>query len=138
MNKSYSELVSIPTFEDRLRYLMLHGDVARETFGYDRYLNQLLYKCPEWRSLRDRIIVRDAGCDLAFRGYEIPRRAIIHHINPISVQDIYYKRDIVFDEENLVTTVLKTHNIIHYGSEDDVRSLFMVERQAFDTCPWRN
>ena len=136
-SKSYEELKDFSSFEDRLRYLLLHGSVAKDTFGYDRYLNQILYKSPEWRQVRNSVIVRDIGCDLGIDGFEIPSRALIHHINPITVEDIMYKRPIVFDMNNLITTTLRTHEIIHYGSEADIDSYFFVERLPNDTSPWR-
>lgn len=137
ISRSYEELISLPSFEERLRYLLLHGSVAVDTFGYDRYLNQVLYKSPEWRRIRNQVIVRDGGCDLAFDGFEIPSRALIHHINPVTVEDILYKRPIVFDLNNLITTTHKTHEIIHYGTESDIDSYFFIERSPNDTSPWR-
>ena len=136
-SRSYQELITIPKFEDRLRYLMLFGTVAKDTFGYDRYLNQILYKSPEWRRLRNQIIIRDNGCDLAVDGYEIPIRALIHHINPISIDDILQRREIVFDPNNLITTTLATHEIIHYGSIGDLELLIVHDRLPNDTIPWR-
>ena len=136
-SKSYEELIKIPTFEDRLAYLMLFGAVGKDTFGYDRYLNQILYKSAEWRRTRNQIILRDDGCDLAVDGYQIPSRALIHHINPITVDDIIQRRDIVFDPNNLITTSLNTHEITHYGSMGDIDMLRYVERTPNDTCPWR-
>lgn len=135
--KSYDELKAIDNFEDRLRYLMLFGDVAVDTFGYQRYLNQILYKCYEWRNLRPYIITRDNGCDLACDGYDIYGNVLIHHINPITAEDVLQRRPIVFDPNNLVTTTLNTHNIIHYGSESDIDLLFYKERSANDTAPWK-
>lgn len=136
-SRSYSELISIPTFEDRLRYLLLHGTVAEDKFGYTRYLNQILYKSNEWRRLRNEIIIRDNGCDLAVDGFEIPSRILIHHINPITIDDIIQKNPIVFDPNNLITTVLSTHEIIHYGDEGDISNFFYKERSENDTSPWR-
>lgn len=136
--RSYSELIKIDSFADRLKYLLLHGTVAEDKFGYRRYLNQVLYKSPEWKKVRNEIIIRDNGCDLAFPGFEIPNRILIHHINPITVEDIMYRRPIVFDPENLITTVLATHEIIHYGTESDIDNYFLNERSANDTSPWRN
>lgn len=136
-SKSYEELIKIPTFEERLAYLMLFGAVGKDTFGYDRYLNQILYKSAEWRRIRNQIILRDDGCDLAIDGYQIPSRALIHHINPITVDDIIQRRGIVFDPNNLITTTLNTHEIIHYGSIGDIDMLRYAERTPNDTCPWR-
>ena len=134
--KRYSELIRIPTFIERFRYLKTGGAVGRDTFGHDRYLNQLLYQSDEWKACRRDIIIRDGGCDLACEGFDVPVRALIHHINPITVEDVLYRRDCVFDPENLVLTSHNTHNAIHYGDE----SLLMVEpvvRRRNDTCPWR-
>lgn len=134
--KCYSELITIPTFIERFRYLKLRGIVGEETFGYDRYLNQILYKTPEWRTFRRDIILRDGGRDLACEGYDIYERIIIHHINPITVEDVLKRHPKIFDPENVVCTVLNTHNAIHYGDE----SLLWtepVERVPNDTCPWR-
>ena len=136
-SRSYEELITIPNFEDRLKYLMLFGAVAKDTFGYERYLNQILYKSPEWRQLRNQIIIRDGGCDLGVEGFEIPQRALIHHINPISVDDILQRREIVFDPNNLITTTLATHEIIHYGSIGDLELLIVHDRLPNDTIPWR-
>lgn len=136
-SRSYSELIKLDNFRDRLLYLLLHGSVAKETFGYERYLNQLLYRCPEWKSLRSKIILRDNGCDLGCDGYDIYSNAIVHHINPISVDDVLHRRPIVFDPDNLITTRLDTHNLIHYGSENDIINLELVERSPNDTCLWR-
>lgn len=134
--KRYSELIRIPTFIERFRYLKIGGAVGRDTFGHDRYLNQLLYQSDEWKACRRDIIIRDGGCDLACEGFDVPVRALIHHLNPITVEDVLYRRDCVFDPENLVLTSHNTHNAIHYGDE----SLLIVEpvmRRRNDTCPWR-
>lgn len=136
-SKSYEELIGIDGFQDRLLYLLLHGSVAKETFGYERYLNQLLYKCPEWRSVRNKIILRDNGCDLACDGYDIYKGAIVHHINPITIENVLHRDSIVFDPNNLITTKLDTHNLIHYGSENDIINLVLTERSPNDTCLWR-
>ena len=135
--KTYDELIKIPGFQERLEYLLLYGTVAKDTFGYERYLNQILYKCPEWRKIRNEVIARDQANNLACDGFEINRYALVHHINPITVEDVMYRRPNVFDLNNLVTTNLATHNIIHYGSLSDVQNIFPVERTANDTCPWR-
>ena len=136
-SKTYDELITIPTFEDRLIYLLLNGNVAEDTFGYRRYLNQILYKCPEWRQVRRDAIIRDNACDLAVFGYEIPERVLVHHINPITIDDVLYRRPNVFDMNNLVCTVLRTHEIIHYGTIADVKNQILVERRLNDTSPWR-
>lgn len=134
--KTYSELITFSTFEDRFEYLQLKGIVGQETFGFDRYLNQILYNSKEWKSLRNKIIVRDNGCDLALEGFEIYGRILIHHINPITIDDVIKRRGIVFDPENLICVTHNTHNAIHYGD----KSLLItgpIERRANDTCPWK-
>lgn len=136
MTRTYSELIRLPTFLDRFKYLQLGGQVGVETFGYDRYLNQILYRTAEWKRFRNEIIIRDNGCDLACEGYEIVSRCLIHHINPITVEDVIKRDPKVFDPENVITTILNTHNAIHYGDE----SLLItepIERKPNDTCPWR-
>lgn len=136
MIRTYSELVKIPTFLDRFRYLQLGGQVGVETFGYDRYLNQMLYRTTEWKRFRREVIIRDNGCDLACEGFEIVGKILVHHINPISVEDVLLRDPKVFDPENAISTTLNTHNAIHYGDE----SLLItepIERKPNDTCPWR-
>ena len=113
--KSYSELIRIPTFEERFEYLSLDGKVGEDTFGYDRWLNQVFYSSKEWRDFRRDIIIRDNGCDLGVEGYEIFGKIIVHHMNPITLDDIMHDRDWIFDPEFLITTVHNTHNAIHYG-----------------------
>ena len=135
--RTYSELIKLPTFEERFRYLKLSGVVGKSTFGYDRYLNQHLYqRSRKWKSARDHVIIRDNGCDLAMEGYEIQGKIIVHHMNPITDEDILYDRDILYDPEFLICTVHNTHNAIHYGDE---RLLITapIERTPYDTCPWR-
>ena len=134
--RTYSELITIPTFEERFEYLKLNGSVGLETFGHDRYLNQILYNSPEWRRFRPEIIVRDNGCDLACEGYEIFGKILIHHINPITAKDILNRNPKVFDQENVITTVHNTHNAIHYGDENLLITA-PIERNRNDTCPWR-
>lgn len=134
--KTYSELIKLPTFEERFRYLRLGGFVGQETFGFDRYLNQVFYRSQKWKSIRDYVIIRDHGCDLGVEGYEIHGRVIIHHMNPITLQDIERESEFLLDPEYLISTVHNTHNAIHYGDE----SLLItapIERRANDTCPWR-
>ena len=134
--RTYSELITIPTFEERFEYLKLNGSVGLETFGHDRYLNQILYNSPEWRRFRPEIIVRDNGCDLACEGYEIFGKILIHHINPITAKDILNRNPKVFDPENVITTVHNTHNAIHYGDEN-LLITEPIQRSRNDTCPWR-
>lgn len=134
--RTYSELITIPTFEERFQYLKLNGFVGEETFGFDRYLNQNFYRSKEWRRIRDQIIVRDSGCDLGMLDREIYGNIIIHHMNPITVDDIHRVSDYLTNPEYLICTTLRTHNAIHYGDE----SLLItapIERQPNDTSPWR-
>ena len=135
--RTYSELITIPTFEERYNYLKLNGIVGKETFGYDRYLNQLLYRSSDWRSFRDRIIIRDNGCDLACEGFELQSRIIIHHIDPITIEDIINKHPKVFDPENVVSTSHNTHLAIHYGDKNLI-SIGPINRYKNDTCPWKH
>lgn len=134
--RTYSELIELPTFEERYEYLRLDGAVGAETFGLDRYLNQLFYKSKEWLSVRDEVITRDNGCDLGVEGFEIHGRILIHHMNPISVEDILQHSEYLLDPEYLISTIHNTHNAIHYGD----KSLLItgpIERSKNDTCPWR-
>lgn len=142
MRKSYTELIQIPDYEGRLNYLRLHGAVGRETFGYDRYLNQMLYETPEWRKVRRKVILRDKSCDLADPDHEIfpsgkRKVLLVHHINPITKQDILDRSENVFDPNNLITVSFDTHQIIHYGYNEPRRPV-LTERMPFDTCPWRS
>ena len=135
--KSYSELIKIPTYKERFEYLRLNGIVGKDTFGYDRYLNQAFYNSPEWRRFRRDIIIRDNGCDLACEGYEIRGKIILHHINPITQDDlISRRRDVLFDPENIICVTHNTHNAIHYG-DANLLIIGPVERTANDTCPWK-
>ena len=135
--KTYSELITIPTFEERFEYLKLDGQVGVETFGFNRYLNQIFYKSDEWLSIRDYVITRDNGCDLGMEGYEIYGRILIHHINPITKDDIIQRSRILLDPENLITTVKRTHDAIHYG-DSNLLMRAPIERRKNDTCPWRH
>ena len=137
MNKSYLELIQLETFEDRFRYLRLNGAVGESTFGSHRRLNQLLYKMPEWRSVRNKVIIRDNGCDLAHSDFGLgDQPAYVHHINPITLQDILDRNPLIFDLNNLITVSFQTHQAIHYGDEGLLPKL-PIERRANDTCPWR-
>lgn len=136
MIRTYTELIKLPSFEERFRYLKLSGKVGKETFGYDRYLNQALYHTDEWDRIRDFCIVRDYGCDLAIRDREIHGLIIVHHMNPITKEEILSHSDTIFDPEFLITTTINTHNAIHYGDED-LLVIAPVERRPNDTTPWR-
>ena len=136
--KSYSELITIPTFEDRFEYLRLDGDVGRETFGFDRYLNQQFYTSYEYRKFRRQIILRDRACDLGLEEYPINGLVILHHINPISPDDILGRNvRILLDPENVICVSLRTHNAIHYGDSSSILT-GPIERKPNDTCPWRH
>lgn len=138
--RTYSELRRLSTFEDRYHYLRLSGIVGESTFGFDRYLNQMFYQSREWKSARNRVIIRDNGCDLGIEGREIQGSIIIHHMNPVPVEELRfrgYNFEDLLDPEYLISTVLNTHNAIHYGDE---RLLLRdpIERTRNDTCPWRH
>lgn len=136
MIRTYSELSKLKTYEERFQYLRLDGKVGQETFGFDRYLNQAFYRLQKWKEVRNKVIVRDNGCDLGIEGYEIYGRVIIHHMNPVTIEDILRESEFLFDPEFLISTTHSTHNAIHYGDE----SLLItapVERKANDTCPWK-
>ena len=135
--RTYSELITIPTFEERFEYLQLKGSVGKDTFGYDRYLNQVLYRSPEWKRLRNQIIIRDGGCDLACDGYDVYDKVLIHHLNPITVEDVLARSRKVFDPDNLVCVSHNTHNAIHYG-DVDLLVTGPIIRTKNDTCPWRH
>lgn len=135
--KCYSELVLLSSFRERYEYLQLNGSVGKETFGFDRYMNQVFYKSPEWRRVRDIVIARDCGCDLGIEGREIYGKVIIHHMNPISPEDIRDRNDMILDPEFLITTINDTHLAIHYGDENMLLQE-PVKRFPGDTCPWRH
>lgn len=134
--KCYSELMLFPTFQARYQYLRLNGEVGKETFGFDRYMNQFFYRSPEWRRVRDFVITRDEGCDLGIPGREIFGRIVIHHMNPIRPEDIRNRSDLLLDPEYLITTIHDTHLAIHYGDEHLLLQE-PVERRPNDTCPWK-
>lgn len=135
--KTYSELITLPTFEQRFRYLKLGGKVGEETFGFDRYLNQLFYNSRKWKASRDKVIIRDQGCDLGMSDREIADRIIIHHMNPIDKNDILTESEFLLDPEYLICTCKTTHDAIHYGDES-LLILGPVIRTANDTCPWKH
>lgn len=137
MIRTYSELSQLKTFRERYEYLRLNGKVGEETFGFDRHLNQIFYKSDEWKAIRDFVIVRDNGCDLGVEGYDIRGKILIHHMNPIVAEDILKRSDFLLNPDYLITTVLSTHNAIHYG-DDSLLITLPVERTRNDTCPWRH
>ena len=134
--RTYSELSKLKTFEERYRYLRLNGKVGEETFGFDRWLNQRFYKDPEWLSIRDKVIIRDNGCDLGIKDRKITGRIIVHHMNPITKEDILRRSDFLLNPDYLICTVKNTHDAIHYGDDSLLINEF-VERSRNDTCPWR-
>lgn len=134
--RTYSELITLPTFEQRYKYLRLSGRIGEETFGFDRYLNQAFYKSSEWLRIRDHVIVRDNGCDLGMDDREIRGRIIIHHMNPISKDDILRRSDLLLNPEYLICTMKTTHDAIHYGDESLIIQA-PIERSRYDTCPWK-
>ena len=137
MKKTYSELMRLNTFEERFEYLRMNGQVGQQTFGGRRPLNQYFYKkSTRWRKTRDKVIMRDNACDLGIPGRELNNYIFIHHINPISDEDILNDADILYDPENLISTSLNTHNAIHY-SDDSVLVKNPVQRRKNDTCPWK-
>lgn len=135
--RTYSELITLPTFEERYEYLRLDGVVCAETFGFDRYLNQEFYQhSQEWKRIRDFVIIRDQGCDLGIEGREIQGKILVHHMNPITKDDLLKRSKFLLDPEYLICTLKSTHDAIHYGDEN----LLMkgpVQRTLYDTCPWR-
>lgn len=137
--RTYSELITFPTFEERFEYLKLSGSVGKETFGFDRVFNQKFYTSREWKLIRDFVITRDNGCDLGIEGHEIPNgvKIFIHHLNPIELKDIELKTKILLDPEFLITTIHQTHNAIHYG-DSNLLVKAPIERSRNDTCPWRH
>ena len=134
--RTYSELITLPTFEERYAYLQLNGEVGKETFGFDRYLNQTFYKTKEWLAIRNHVIIRDHGCDLGIEDREIHGRILIHHMNPITREDILRRSDFLLNPEYLISTVKSTHDAIHYGDES-LLCTSPIERSRNDTCPWK-
>lgn len=135
--RTYSDLITLPTFKERYEYLKLDGIVGEETFGFDRYINQIFYKSKEWLEVRDHVIIRDNGCDLGIEGHEIHNRILIHHMNPIRKEDILNRSDILLNPEYLITTTKRTHDAIHYGDKNILLDT-PIERIKNDTCPWKH
>lgn len=134
--RTYSELILLPTFEERFKYLQLKGIVGKDTFGFDRWINQTFYTSREWRQVRDYVIIRDEGCDLGCSDRPISGKILIHHLNPISVEDIVDVSDFLLNPEYLICVCHNTHNAIHYGSED-LLVKGPVIRRPNDTSPWK-
>ena len=135
--RTYSELIALPTFEERFQYLKLDQRIGEDTFGFDRYLNQRFYRSEEWKQVRNEVIVRDNGCDLAIPDREIFGRIIVHHMNPISLDDIDGNEKYILDPEYLITTFKTTHDAIHFGDESILLESEPTIRAQNDTCPWR-
>ena len=133
--RRYSELRRIDSFEERFDYLSLGGEVGVHTFGFDRWMNQLFYHSREWRLIRDEVLVRDQGCDLGVLGYEIPMEPLVHHMNPVTIEDIRNHEQWILDPQYLITTSHKTHNAIHYGDKS-LLPLGPVDRRPGDTNLW--
>ena len=134
--KTYSELSKLSTFAERYEYLRLGGTVGSETFGFDRYMNQIFYRSQRWKAVRDIVIIRDNACDLGIEGRDIGGRIIIHHMNPLTLRDIERESEFLLDPEYLICTIHSTHNAIHYGDES-LLVMTLNERSKNDTCPWR-
>lgn len=135
--RTYSELKDIPTFKERYKYLKLSGTVGLDTFGFDRYLNQTFYKSPEYRKIRQEVILRDNGCDLGLDGYEIFGKILVHHMNPITKRDILERSDYALNPEYLICVSHNTHNAIHYGDESLLQLDIPIVRKPNDQAPWR-
>ena len=135
--KTYSQLKQLQTFEERYDYLKLGGVVGEDTFGFDRYMNQNVYRSREWKRVRDEVIMRDNGCDLGVDGHEIRGKILIHHMNPITSKDIHRVSDYLLNPEYLICVTHRTHNAIHYGDESLIITA-PIERTQNDTCPWRH
>ena len=135
--RTYSQLKQLQTFEERYDYLKLGGIVGEDTFGFDRYLNQNFYRSREWKRVRDEVIMRDNGCDLGIDGHEIRGKILIHHMNPITSEDIHRVSEYLLNPEYLICVAHRTHNAIHYGDESLIVTV-PIERTQNDTCPWRH
>ena len=134
--RTYSELIQLETFEERFEYLRLPGIIGRDTFGFDRYLNQMFYESKEWRKLRRDIIVRDKGLDLGIKGYDINGSIYVHHINPLMKEDILNNTEYLLNPNFLICTSFGTHQAIHYGNLDKLPKQLII-RTKNDTCPWK-
>lgn len=136
MHKCYTELIQIPTFEERFEYLKLGGQVGSETFGFDRWINQRFYRSHEWKQIRSKVILRDEGRDLGVEGYELQNGVYVHHMNPMIPKDIVDAESWILNPEFLICVSLNTHNAIHFGDASLLPKL--IERRPNDTCPWKS
>lgn len=134
--RTYSELITLPTFEERYEYLKLGGVVGAETFGFDRYINQLFYRSSDWKSIRNKVIIRDNACDLGIPDREMYDNIFVHHMNPVLLDDVIHRTDILMNPEYLICTSFRTHNAIHYG-DASLLVIAPIERTKNDTCPWK-
>lgn len=137
--RTYTELIKLPTFEERFNYLKLGDKVGKETFAFERYLNQNFYhNSREWKRIRRDVIVRDMGCDMGLEGYEIHGSIYVHHMNPVRRSDIIHGTDLLLNPEYLICVKFATHNAIHYGDDTILRTNVITERTPNDTCPWKS
>lgn len=136
MIRTYNELIKFKTFKERFEYLKLNGSVGNDTFGFDRYINQKFYRSQQWKTIRDKVIVRDNACDLALNGHDIYGKIIIHHMNPIRVEDILDLNEYLLNPDYLICVSLLTHNAIHYGDYNNLDNE-IIQRTKNDTCPWK-
>jgi hypothetical protein len=135
MKRTYNEVQKLESFGERFDYLFLGGEIGMDTFGHSRHLNQLLYRSPEWRRTRDQVIIRDNGCDLGVPGFEIHDKICVHHITPITIDDVKHNRPTLYDLDNLICMSFATHNAIHFGNEEYAPPKLVV-RTPGDTTPW--
>lgn len=135
--RTYSELSKLETYEERFGYLQLNGRVGQDTFGFDRYLNQQLYKSKEWKIVRDEVIIRDNGCDLGMEDYDIFGTIHVHHMNPLTSDDIVKSTDYLLNPEFLICVSIDTHNAIHYGNKEYLNRNKIATRKPNDHCPWK-
>ena len=144
--KTYSELILLPTFEERFNYLKCYSNIGIETFGHGRYLNQVLYNCSDWKHVWREVVIRDNNCDLGLEGYEIIRDprdksnnyvTMVHHMNPITIEQVLDRDPVIFDPEYLITTKGLTHRLLHYGSKGNMPPHKVIVRERDDTCPWK-
>jgi len=135
--RTYSELLELKTYDERFAYLSLNGKVGEETFGFDRYLNQQLYRSNEWKRVRDYVILRDNGCDLGMEDHDIFGTILVHHMNPISSDDVVNSSQYLLNPEYLISVSIDTHSAIHYGVKDYADRIKVVTRRPNDHCPWK-
>lgn len=136
ISKNYDELIKLKTFDERFEYLKLNGIIGEDTFGMNRWLNQKFYTSREWRNFRNKIITRDNGCDLGLDGFDIYGTIMIHHIVPITYDDLLNKTEMILDESNVICVSFETHNAIHYG-DINLLTRQSMDRKPYDTCPWK-